>query len=107
MFFKGKYPGGNLDASKEKGSKEKEALTSSEKMLATTLKSLTASREKHLTRGFLLPRKFKNGATSLTENQNCFKMPCAGSPLMLETPVKDLSLIPLLPSGPPRDELKQ
>jgi hypothetical protein len=26
MFFKGKYPGGNLDASKEKGSKEKEAL---------------------------------------------------------------------------------
>jgi hypothetical protein len=38
MFFKGKYPGGNLDASKEKGSKEKEALTSSEKMLATSLK---------------------------------------------------------------------
>ena len=55
MFFKGKYPGGNLDASKEKGSKEKEALTSSEKMLATSLKSLTASREKHLPRGFLLP----------------------------------------------------
>jgi hypothetical protein len=57
MFFKGKYPGGNLDASKEKGSKEKEALTSSEKMLATSLKSLTASREKHLPRGFLLPVK--------------------------------------------------
>jgi hypothetical protein len=60
MFFKGKYPGGNLDASKEKGSKEKEALTSSEKMLATSLKSLTASREKHLPRGFLLPAKVKS-----------------------------------------------
>jgi len=61
MFFKGKYPGGNLDASKEKGSKEKEALTSSEKMLATSLKSLTASREKHLPRGFLLPANVRMG----------------------------------------------
>jgi hypothetical protein len=60
MLFKGKYPGGNLDASKEKGSKEKEALTSSEKMLATSLKSLTASREKHLPRGFLLPAKVRS-----------------------------------------------
>jgi hypothetical protein len=60
MFFKGKYPGGNLDASKEKGSKEKETLTSSEKMLATSLKSLIASREKHLPRGFLLPAKVRN-----------------------------------------------
>jgi hypothetical protein len=67
MFFKGKYPGGNLDASKEKGSKEKEALTSSEKMLATSFKSLIASREKHLPRGFLLPTKFNNGARSLIE----------------------------------------
>jgi len=67
MFFKGKYPGGNLDASKEKGSKEKEALTSSEKMLATSLKSLIASREKHLSRGFLLFHKANCVAALETE----------------------------------------
>jgi len=90
MFFKGKYPGGNLDASKEKGSKEKEALTSSEKMLATSLKSLIASREKHLSRGFLLFHKANCVAAPETEQSNWVKMPCAGGSVMLETPVRDL-----------------
>jgi hypothetical protein len=65
-----------LHASKEKGCQEKETLTVRETILRTQLKFRKASREKHLSGGFLLiPKRSATKKNIFSENEGLFRRP--------------------------------